>query len=76
MRIKNHVSIGINKALFIRKIVYQKKKFGIFSQKGEIVESNESNKRRKFKIKYFYCKKSSHMIKDCKKKIADEKQNK
>ncbi len=47
-----------------------------FSQKGERVESNEYNKRRKSKIKCFYCKKSGHMIKDCKIKIANEKQNK
>jgi hypothetical protein len=75
MRRKNHMFTRVDKALFIGKVGYQKK-IGSFSQKGERVESNQSNKRRKFKIKCFYYKKLSHMIKDCKKKIADEKQNK
>ncbi len=40
------------------------------------VKSSESDKRRKSKIKCFYCKKLGHMLKDCKKRIVNEKINK
>ncbi len=76
--IEPYVSTRVDKALFIGKVGYQKK-IGSFSQKGERAKSNESNEsniRKKSKIKCFYYKKSGHMIKDCKKKIIDEKQNK
>ncbi len=70
------MSTRVNKVLFTGSVGYQEKKIWKFSQKGERIKSSDFDKRRKFKIKCFYYKNLGPMIKGCKKKIMNEKQNK